>query len=79
MLQGHLNSLLNDDLKDGLPNILLGVFEMIRAERNDAGHPTGRIPTREVVFANITVFRGYVKRVYELIDWLKAKGAGTIA
>lgn len=76
MLQGHLNALLPADLKEGLPNILLGVFEMIRAERNDAGHPTGKIPERALVFANISVFRGYLKRVYDLIEWLNAQGAG---
>jgi len=76
MLNGHLRPLLPRELEDGLTNILLGVFEMIRTERNDAGHPTGKIPSRDVLFANISVFPGYLKRVYDLIDWLQSKGPG---
>ena len=78
MLQSHLNGILPRELKDGLQNILLGVFEMIRSERNDAGHPTGKIPERAIVFANISVFRGYLKRVYDLIAWLKSQGTGSL-
>lgn len=76
MLQGHLRAQLPHELDDGLVNILLGVFEMIRAERNDAGHPTGKTPSRELAFANISVFPGYVKRIYDLIAWLQSKGPG---
>ena len=76
MLQGHLRALLPRDLDDGLVNTLLGVFEMIRSERNDAGHPTGKTPSRDIAFANISVFPGYLKRIYELIDWLESKGPG---
>ncbi len=76
MLQGHLRAQLPTDLDDGLANILLGVFEMIRAERNDAGHPTGKTPSRELAFANISVFPGYIKRIYDVIAWLQSKGPG---
>jgi hypothetical protein len=76
MMQGHLRASLPNELDDGLANILLGVFEMIRAERNDAGHPTGKTPSRELAFANISVFPGYVKRIYELIEWLQSKSPG---
>ena len=78
-LNGHLRALLPKELDDGLANILLGVFEMIRAERNDAGHPTGKTPSREIAFANISVFPGYLKRIYDLIEWLESKSPGGLA
>jgi hypothetical protein len=79
MLQGHLRAQLPHELDDGLANILLGVFEMIRAERNDAGHPTGQIPSRELAFANISVFPGYLKRIYDLMAWLQCKSPGRLS
>jgi hypothetical protein len=57
------------DISDGLNNVLFGVFEMIRNCRNDAGHPTGKVIEKEVLFANIQVFIPYCKKVYELIDY----------
>ncbi|SKC90429.1 hypothetical protein [Maledivibacter halophilus] len=57
------------DISDGLNNVLIGVFEMIRNCRNDAGHPTGKVIEKEILFANIQVFIPYCKKVYELIDY----------
>jgi len=79
MLDGHLTAQIPSNLNDGLAAILLGVFEMIRAERNDAGHPTGKIPSRELAFANISVFPSYIKRIYDLISWLQTKNPGGLA
>lgn len=73
MLEGNLRGQLPAELCDSLNNILTGIFEMIRSERNDSGHPTGKTPSREVAFANISVFPGYLKRIYELITWLQSK------
>jgi hypothetical protein len=57
------------DISDGLNNVLLGIFEMIRNNRNDAGHPTGRKIPKEQVFASIQVFMPYCKKVYQLIEY----------
>lgn len=63
-------SKLNGDLNEGFINSVFGIFEMIRSNRNDAGHPTGKNIEREELYANIIVFRNYLKRVYNVINWL---------
>jgi hypothetical protein len=74
-LQGPVKQMLPGDVREGLDVMLLGVFEMIRNQRNDAGHPTGRSPAREVVYASLTVFPDYLQKVYSLVDWLVSKAA----
>jgi hypothetical protein len=71
MLDSHLRGHLTPDLADGLDITLNAVFEMIRTQRNDAGHPTGKEVSREQVYASLVVFPTYLKKVYDLIDWLK--------
>lgn len=60
---------LPSDIRDGLDTVLLGVFEMIRNNRNDVGHPTGKAISKEQLFANIQVFIPYCKKIYKLIDY----------
>lgn len=55
------------DIVDGLDTVLLGVFEMIRNNRNDAGHPTGKIVEKDVLYANLQVFITYCNKIYQLI------------
>ena len=64
-------SKLNGDLRDGFETTVLGIFGIIRANRNDSGHPTGKEVDREQLYANIIIFRTYLKKVYNLIDWLQ--------
>jgi hypothetical protein len=53
-------------LRDKYTNTLIGVFEMIRSNRNGAGHPTGRLVDKETLFANLQVFITYCKYIYQL-------------
>lgn len=62
---GHIPS----DVSDGLNTVLLGIFEMIRNNRNDAGHPTGKSISKEQAYANIQVFIPYCKKIYQLINY----------
>jgi hypothetical protein len=39
------------------------VFQLIRVTRNDSGHPSGTIPERAVVMANLQAFPYFAKRV----------------
>lgn len=57
------------NISDGLNTVLLGVFEMIRNNRNDAGHPTGKSIPKEFVYANLQVFIPYCQKIYQLIDY----------
>ncbi|MDO8632973.1 MAG: hypothetical protein Q7K38_00265 [Candidatus Wildermuthbacteria bacterium] len=45
-----------------------GVFNFIRLNRNDAGHPTGRQFDTKIVYANLQVFSEYAKFVVTLIN-----------
>ncbi|WP_299739139.1 hypothetical protein [uncultured Rossellomorea sp.] len=54
------------DITDGLDTMLLGIFEMIRNYRNDAGHPSGTKVSRDQVYANLQVFIAYCKKIYQL-------------
>ena len=72
MLDGHLRGILPGDLSDDLDVALNAVFTMFRNQRNEAGHPSGKSITREQAYANLVIFPVYVKKVYALIDWLKA-------
>lgn len=69
-LDGHLKAKLPQDLRDNIENSVSGVFELIRQQRNDAGHPTGRTFSREQVYANLTVFPHYVRSIVDVINWL---------
>ncbi|AMQ01656.1 hypothetical protein AY601_4835 [Pedobacter cryoconitis] len=57
-------------LKDKYANTLIGVFEMIRSNRNGAGHPTGKLVDKETLFANLQVFITYCKYIYDLKEYL---------
>ena len=50
---------------------LQAIFNLIRTCRNDVGHPTGRIIDRRLAFANLQVFIGYSKRVYDLMNFFQ--------
>jgi len=54
------------DLKENYSNTLFGVFEMIRSNRNQAGHPTGNQIDKEELFANLQVFVPYCKFIYKM-------------
>jgi len=59
------------DITEGVDTMLLGIFEMIRNYRNDAGHPSSKTISREQVYANLQVFISYCKKVYELKNYFE--------
>lgn len=58
------------DIKENLDNYLTGLFSIIRAHRNDAGHPSGKVIQREHLYSYLVVFPAYLEKVYTLTDWL---------
>lgn len=58
------------DIKENLDNYLTGLFSIIRAYRNDAGHPSGKVIQREHLYSYLVVFPAYLEKVYALLDWL---------
>lgn len=59
------------ELKERHKNTLNGVFEMIRQNRNDAGHPTGKQVDKDTLFANLQVFIPYCTHIYDLKTYLE--------
>lgn len=59
------------ELRENYTNTLTGVFQMIRYNRNNAGHPTGKSVEKETLFANLQVFIPYCKYIYDLIQYFK--------
>ncbi|MEK6839922.1 MAG: hypothetical protein AABX72_03200 [Nanoarchaeota archaeon] len=45
-----------------------GVFNFVRLNRNDAGHPTGKQFDAKVVYANLQVFAEYAQFIFKLIE-----------
>ena len=70
-LESHLMAKLPGDLKEHLDIALIALSALFREMRNDAGHPTGKAILREQAYANLVVFPVYLKKVYDLIGWLK--------
>jgi hypothetical protein len=46
-----------------------GVFNFIRLNRNDAGHPTGKQFDAKIVYANLQVFAEYAQFIFKLIGY----------
>lgn len=58
-------------IAEGLENEFVGIQQIIRNFRNDAGHPTGAIMTREQTFVLLQVFVQYAKKAYQIIAFFK--------
>lgn len=48
-----------------------GVFNFIRINRNDAGHPTGKRLDAKIVYANLQIFSEYAQFIFKLISLLR--------
>jgi len=46
-------------------------LNIFRLNRNEAGHPSGQIIEREIVYSNLLAFPSYCKAVYKLINFFK--------
>jgi len=57
------------NLRENYATMLPGVFQLIRYNRNEAGHPTGKHVDKDTLFANLQVFIQYCKYIYELMDY----------
>jgi hypothetical protein len=53
-------------LQEGLDIWLNSVADLLRATRNDAGHPTGRAMDRDDQFINLQMFARYLLKLYGL-------------
>ena len=68
ILDQHLNEL-SSGVKEDLDTNFLGIMAMLRNFRNESGHPSGKIISREQCFVNLNLFIPCCKKVYQLIDF----------
>ena len=60
------------DLSDGLEIILNGVLDLLRVNRNDAGHPTGRQIDERTAYTSLQLLERYLERLYALKAFFEA-------
>lgn len=60
---------LTPDIKENLDSNFDGIMNTIRTFRNDSGHPSGNIISREQCYVNLNLFIPYCKKAYQLIDF----------
>ena len=60
-------------IKEDLETNLAGILSIIRNFRNDSGHPTGNIISREQCYILLNLFIPYCKKVYKLIEHFQSE------
>lgn len=63
---------LPSDLRDAMDIHLSAILDLLRASRNDAGHPTGRSFHRDDCFSALRVFERLARRMYQLKEFFEA-------
>jgi len=66
-----LKRLLPSKLQENIESNMEGIFNLIRNQRNDSGHPTGKDISREGIFGHQLLFKMYCRDLYDLVNWLK--------
>jgi hypothetical protein len=56
------------DLREDFDTNVGGIQALIRNFRNESGHPTGKIISREQQYVNLNLFVPYAKRMYQLMN-----------
>ena len=58
-------------IKEDLDTNFSSILAIIRNFRNESGHPTGKIISREQCYINLNIFIPYCKKLYQLMDFFK--------
>jgi hypothetical protein len=69
-LKGRLLKSQNSDWVSEVEHALVSLFSYYRVVRNDTGHPTGTSISREEAYSHLIVFPHYLRKIYDLIEWL---------
>lgn len=70
-VNSHKNSL-PAELSDGMALTLDGVLDLLRINRNEAGHPSGKRLDRADAFINLQMFARYLEKLYRLKGYFEA-------
>lgn len=66
-----IKPLLDGKLREDIEFHVKGIFELIRNQRNDSGHPTGKDVSRDDMLINLRLFITFCNNLYNLVEWLK--------
>jgi hypothetical protein len=66
-------NLFKPNIRDNLETNLSGIFQLIRLQRNDSGHPTGKIIPRYQLFIYLNMFPAYCECAYAILDELEKR------
>lgn len=59
------------EIKEDLDTNLSGILSMIRNFRNESGHPSGNLISREQTYILLHLFISCCKKIYQLIEYFK--------
>jgi hypothetical protein len=62
---------LPSEIREDLDTHFAGILSVIRAFRNQSGHPTGKIVDREQTFVLLQLFIPYCKKLYQLMEYFQ--------
>lgn len=65
-------------IREDLDTHFIGIISVIRTFRNESGHPTGKIVSREQSFVLLQLFVPYCKKLYALIEFFKSPSPTTL-
>ena len=65
-------STLPSEIREDLDTHFAGILSVIRTFRNQSGHPTGKIMSREQVYVLLNLFVLYCKKMYQLKSYFAA-------
>lgn len=71
LAEQHLMKQLPSDVKENFNTNFTGVMNMIRNARNESGHPSGKIISREECFVLLRLFIPCCKKIYDLSAFFK--------
>lgn len=54
------------EIQEGLDTQLSGILDIIRTFRNESGHPSGKIISREQCYVLLNLYVPYCKKIYQL-------------
>ena len=66
-----LKNELPEDLRQDLEIILEGIYLLIKNTRDDSGHPTNVVVTRDQLFSYFAIFPMYAERISKIIDFYR--------
>jgi len=67
----QISNKLPQEVQIDLDTNFLSLSSIIRNFRNESGHPTGKIVSREQCYINLHIFVPCNKKIYQLIDFFK--------